>query len=62
MGEIFPIEVIKSLYPEVIVNDEIDYKLLSLVLIRELNDIQDQLNEKDYQILRITERLDKLDL
>ena len=56
------IEDVKKLYPETVVNGEIDLKSLSLVLLRELNDIQEQLNEKDYQILRITERLDKLDL
>lgn len=62
MGELFNIEDVKKLYPETVVNGEIDLKSLSLVLLRELNDIQEQLNEKDYQILRITERLDKLDL
>lgn len=64
MGELFSITDIKSLFPEAIVvkngTDEIDFKVLSLMLAQELSDIQDQLNEKDYQILRITERLDKL--
>lgn len=56
----FSIDDLKSLYPDAVINDEIDFKKLSLILVQELNDIQDQLNEKDYQILRITERLDKL--
>ena len=60
MSEYFSINDLKSLYPEAVVNDNIDFEKLSLILARELSDIQDQLNEKDYQILRITERLDKL--
>lgn len=60
MSEYFSISDLKSLYPETVVNDNIDFEKLSLILARELSDIQDQLNEKDYQILRITERLDKL--
>ena len=65
MENTFSIENIKSLYPDAVVTkngvDEIDYHVLSLILAQELNDIQDQLNEKDYQILRITERLDVLE-
>jgi len=62
MGDIFSKEDVKSLYPTVVnENNEIDYKKLCLILLQELNDVQDQLNEKDYQILRITERLDNLE-
>ena len=65
MGDILLFEEIKSLYPQAIAKikgkEEIDYKKLCLILAQELSDIQDQLNEKDYQILRITQRLDKLD-
>lgn len=56
-------EIIKEIsekYPEAIVNNEIDYKKLTLILFTELSDVQDQLKEKDYQVLRITEKLDKL--
>ena len=57
----FSIENIKTSYPEAIIDGDIDYKALSFLLARELSDIQDQLQEKDYQILRITQRLDKLE-
>ena len=61
MVDNFSINEVQSLYPEAVVNGEIDYQILSLLLAKELSDIQDQLNEKDYQILRITERLDQLE-
>ncbi|MBP5458349.1 MAG: hypothetical protein J6Y37_17805 [Paludibacteraceae bacterium] len=48
-------------YPSAFDGDKVDYKALCLLLAQEVSDIQDQMNEKDYQILRITERLDKLE-
>lgn len=48
-------------YPSAFDGDKVDYKQLCLLLAQEVSDIQDQMNEKDYQILRITERLDKLE-
>lgn len=61
-ADIFTIDELIELYPDVVDNDQIDYKKLSLHLAADLCDIKDQLIEKDYQILRITERLDKLGL
>ena len=39
---------------------EIDYKALSLILAEEVSDIKDQLLEKDYQITKIFERIERL--
>lgn len=60
MDAIFDIETIQIKYPEALVDGTIDYERLSLVLLREIDDIQEQMNEKDFQILKITERLDKI--
>lgn len=60
MDAIFDIEMIQAKYPEALVDGKIDYERLSLVLLREIDDIQEQMNEKDFQILKITERLDKI--
>ena len=61
MNEIFSIEELKSIYNEAVVDGKIDFEALSLRLAQEVSDLQDQMNEKDFQILRITERLDKLE-
>lgn len=61
MNEIFSIEELKSIYGETVVDGKIDFEALSLRLAQEVSDLQDQMNEKDFQILRITERLDKLE-
>lgn len=64
MDDILSINDLKKLYPEAVSSkngvDTIDFLKLSLILLTELRDIQDQLGEKDYQILRITEKLDSL--
>ena len=39
---------------------EIDYALLMSLLVDEISDLKDQLNEKDYQVTKIFERLERL--
>lgn len=51
---------INEKHPEILIDGEVDLKKLMLILYEEFCDIQDQLKEKDYQILRINEKLDKL--
>lgn len=60
MNEFFSIEDIKTTYPDAIVDGNINYEKLALTLAQEVKDIQDQMMEKDFQILKITERLDKI--
>ena len=60
-GYMFSIDELKVKYPDAIVNDTVDFEKLYLLLAGEVSDLQDQLNEKDYQILRITQRLDQLE-
>lgn len=61
VGDIFSFDEVKAKYPSVIKEDgSVDLEKLCLTLLTELSDIQDQLAEKDYQILRITEKLDNL--
>ena len=61
VGDIFSFDEVKVKYPSVIKEDgSVDLEKLCLTLLTELSDIQDQLAEKDYQILRITEKLDSL--
>lgn len=60
MNDIF-LDALKSLFPDAIVDGEIDYKKLCELMAQEICDLKDQMNEKDYQILRITERLDVLE-
>ena len=60
MDDIF-LFALKSLFPDAIVDGEIDYKKLYELMAQEICDLKDQMNEKDYQILRITERLDALE-
>ena len=62
MAEDFSIADVLMQYPDV-VNEEgkVDYELLTVLLARDISDLNDQLNEKDFQILRITERLDQLE-
>ena len=51
-------------FPEAVIEKdgekEIDYKALSLLLAEEVCDLKDQLLEKDYQVTRIFERLERL--
>lgn len=54
------IKIIEEFYPEAIENGDINYKALCIILAREVSDLQDELNEKDYQILHIMEQLDKI--
>lgn len=54
------IEFIKEFYPEALENEEINYKSLCIILAKEVSDLQDELNEKDYQILHIMKQLDSL--
>jgi len=65
MADIFSIDELRTVYPDAVIEKDgksaIDFQALSLILAREVSDLQDQLNEKDYQILRITERLDSLE-
>lgn len=61
MSEVYSIEELKEIYPAAFVNDEVDYKSLCLLLAQEVSDLQDQMAEKDYQILKITQRLESLE-
>jgi len=54
------VNFIKEFYPDAIKNEEIDYKSLCIILAKEVSDLQDELNEKDYQILHIMKQLDDL--
>lgn len=56
---------VKQYYPDVIVVSEdgkesIDFEKLALILVDEVADLQDQIGEKDYQILNITKQIDLL--
>lgn len=61
MDEVFSLEELKSIYPAAFDGDNVDYKKLCIILAQEVSDIQDQMAEKDFQILRITQRLEKLE-
>lgn len=61
MSEVYSIEELKEIYPAAFINDEVDYKSLCLLLAQEVSDLQDQMAEKDYQILKITQRLESLE-
>lgn len=58
------LKLIKEQFPDAIRenngNEVVDYELLSLLLADEVCDLQDELNEKDYQILHIMEQLDEI--
>lgn len=64
MSEKFNIEDIEANFPSAVIKkeegNEIDYKALVLLLAEEICDIKDQLNEKDFQVTRIFERLERL--
>lgn len=60
MNDIFPIEDLKKKYSGAFDGDDVNYQTLALLLAQEVSDLQDQMLEKDYQILRITQRLDSL--
>lgn len=64
MEERFNIADIEVNFPSAIIEEggekRIDFEALSLALAEEVSDIKDQLNEKDYQITRIFERLERL--
>jgi hypothetical protein len=57
----FSLDDIRNIYPSAFDEGEIDYKKLCIILADEVNDLQDQMSEKDYQILRITQRLESLE-
>lgn len=61
MSEVYSIKELKEIYPAAFINDEVDYKSLCLLLAQEVSDLQDQMAEKDYQILKITQRLESLE-
>ena len=52
---------LKEMFPESVENGQIVFDKLCVAMAQTISDLQDQMNEKDYQILRITERLDKLE-
>lgn len=64
MNEKFDIAEIEAVYPSAVITTEegkeIDYKALVVLMAMEISDIKDQLNEKDYQVTRIFERLERL--
>ena len=60
MNNVFLIEDLRERYPSAFNGDRVDYQFLALLLAQEVSDLQDQMQEKDYQILRITQRLDEL--
>lgn len=64
MDEKFNITDLETTFPSAVIEKdgekEIDYKALSLVLAEEVSDIKDQLLEKDYQITKIFERIERL--
>lgn len=47
-------------YPFAVIDGKINFELLALALMEDIADLQDQMMEKDYQILSITKRLDGL--
>ena len=61
MDNIFSIEDLMKEYPFTVKNGKIDYELLVNQLASEILDLKDRLEEKDYQILSITKRLDALE-
>lgn len=61
MTDIFSIEEIAQEFPEAVENGQIVMSKLVRILAAKVSDLQDQMNEKDFQILRITERLEKLE-
>ncbi len=61
MKEVFSLEEIKGAYPSAFDGDNVDYQKLCLLLADQVSDLQDQMSEKDYQILRITQRLEALE-
>ena len=61
MIDIFSLEELAEQYPESVVDGQIVLETLVRILATEVSDLQDQMNEKDFQILRITERLEKLE-
>ena len=61
MKEVFSSEEIKGTYPSAFDGDNVDYQKLCLLLADQVSDLQDQMSEKDYQILRITQRLEALE-
>lgn len=64
MSEKFDLNDIKSNFPAAVVEkdgeEEIDYKALLLLLAEEVCDLKDQLNEKDYQVTRLFERIERI--
>ena len=64
MDEKFNITDLEAAFPSVVIEKdgekEIDYKALSLILAEEVSDIKDQLLDKDYQITKIFERIERL--
>ena len=61
MKEVFSLEEIREVYPSAFDGDTVDYQKLCLLLADQVSDLQDQMSEKDYQILRITQRLEALE-
>lgn len=61
MTDVFTLEDVKSEYPEAVVNGDVVLEKLCLAMADKVADLQDQMAEKDFQILKITERLEKLE-
>lgn len=54
------IKDVETRYPFAVIDGKINFELLALALMEDIADLQDQMMEKDYQILSITKRLDGL--
>lgn len=61
MTDVFTLEDLKLEYPESVVNGEVVLEKLCLAMADKVADLQDQMAEKDFQILKITDRLEKLE-
>jgi uncharacterized protein YehS (DUF1456 family) len=61
MTDVFSLEDVKLEYPEAVENGEIVLSKLCVAMADKVSDLQDQMAEKDFQILKITERLEKLE-
>ena len=60
MNDILSLEELKNAFPEAVVDGQLALDKLCVALASQVVDLQDQMNEKDFQILRITQRLDEL--
>ncbi|MBP5724730.1 MAG: hypothetical protein J6X18_14295 [Bacteroidales bacterium] len=62
MAEKFSLEDVKTIFPGAVSDKgEVVLSNLCVLLAEEVSDLKDQMAEKDFQILRITERIDELE-